>query len=242
MNQRKEAFREAEREYEAHTTLESGLNLAKVMSRKGAPEETYRFLDKLYLEYGDALKEALTQPKLPETFSRYHADITEVVEFEGINLGGRPAFFRIVRREAQGLEAITERIRRRPTITSENGHIHSLEVSLTALDRFPEELYQLPHLRRLTLHNNQLTTPQGLPNLPQLKALHLGHNQLTTLQHLPKLPKLQQIWLDGNQLTTLQGLPNLQQLPKLQQIWFRGNQTPQQEIEELRERGVEVIY
>jgi len=216
MNQRKEAIRNAEREYNATGTLEEGLKSAKALLRRTETHEAYRFLDTLCLEHGEAFRE-----RVIEISPEYHADITETVEFEGRNWEGETASFRIVRREAQGLEAITERTIRRPTLGSENGHVYDLGWVNSELDRIPEELYQLPQLQDLWLHGNQITTLQGLPNLPQLQDLWLHGNQITTLQHLPNLPQLRDLGLSDNQLTTLQGLPNL---TKLQHIYLTRNQ------------------
>jgi len=86
---------------------------------------------------------------------------------------------------------------------------------LSGLQEVPEELIQLPYLNILYLNGNPLKTLQHLPNLPQLQELYLGLSALTTLQDLPPLKKLKSIWAGNTQI-------------------------PQQEIDELKERGITV--
>jgi len=172
----------ATREYNANPSLDSGLALATEHLRAGTPQhETFRLLDKLYLQHGDQLRERLAQPNVTEGFSRYHADITETVEYTMRNFGTGeilPTGQIVVRREAQALEAMDERARAGPFVNGVTEH-HVRHLSLHNMAvQVPEELIQLPYLERLYLGTSGVKTFEGIQNLPKLKYISLTDNNI----------------------------------------------------------------
>jgi len=203
------------REYRATGNLDTGLQAGRKLIQADKREEAYRLFDILYLHHLPIF------PDRVKGFSpEYHADITETETYH------RRA---LIRREYQALEGIAQRAghERPEEYFSHNypdpisawvrkQHILGLSLIDATLEQIPPELHQLPHLTDLFFRNTSLTTLQGMPNLPQLKRLHLDGTRLTTLQELRPLKKLEQMIIG--------------------QI-----QVPQQEIDELRERGI-IVY
>jgi len=75
------------------------------------------------------------------------------------------------------------------------------------------EITKEQHVRQLLMEYDLREVPEELIQLPYLQMLYLNNNPLKTLQGLPKLPQLRYIRL-------------------------RGNNIPEEELEELRNRGI----
>ena len=120
--------------------------------------------------------------------------------------------------------ALSERFQKKIQEAREK-QLESLNLSndyLTAdedkLTEIPEEVFELKHLKVLTLSNNKiLTISEYLGNLTNLITLNLGDNQLATLpENLDNLTSLTALYLEENQLTTLpENLGNLTNLTAL---------------------------
>jgi len=119
----------------------------------------------------------------------------------------------LVRREQRALEAIGERINSRPIVVIKEHHVNYLTLARKGLQQIPEGLTQLLCLQDLNLNANPLATIQGLPNLPQLQHIRLSRTSLKTLQDLPQLQSIELYWTE----------------------------IPQQEIDELREKGIDIL-
>ena len=78
----------------------------------------------------------------------------------------------------------------------------------------------LPSLRILDLHGNQLTSLSDL-RIPTLRQLFAGSNQLISVQGLEGFPQLTTLHLRENQITTLDGFTA--ELESLQYINLRYN-------------------
>lgn len=78
----------------------------------------------------------------------------------------------------------------------------------------------LPSLRILDLHGNQLTSLSDL-RIPTLRQLFAGSNQLVSVQGLEGFPQLTTLHLRENQITTLDGFTA--ELESLQYINLRYN-------------------
>ena len=64
----------------------------------------------------------------------------------------------------------------------------------------------------LGIHQNQLTSVEGLEKLTQLEHLSLYNNKLTDVKELEKLTQLKVLYLSQNQLTDVKGLEKLTKL------------------------------
>ena len=78
----------------------------------------------------------------------------------------------------------------------------------------------LPSLRILDLHGNQLTSLSNL-NIPTLRQLFAGSNQLTSVTGLEGFPQLTTLHLRQNRITALDGFTA--ELESLQYINLRYN-------------------
>ena len=104
----------------------------------------------------------------------------------------------------------------------------------------------LPNLRDCLLHNNALTSMDGLQGCPKLQRLWLHGNKLTRISALENAGDLRELWLQanalqdlsgglehavslqvlqvgGNPITNLQHLHKLAHLPALRSIGFRDS-------------------
>ena len=73
----------------------------------------------------------------------------------------------------------------------------------------------LPSLQCLDLHNNQLTSSNGI-NLPSLQKLYLAANKLTQLEGLGSLKQLTTLHVRDNQISALDGFaPSMEGLQYL---------------------------
>ena len=124
---------------------------------------------------------------------------------------------------------IPERFQQRIQAAKEQ-HLEVLDLSnnLFADDsqkstQIPDEVFELTHLEKLDLSNNQLTNfPDSLTNLSNLTELNLRRNQLTNLpESLGNLSNLTILDLKENRLDRL---PNsLGNLSKLQKLYLNTN-------------------
>jgi protein phosphatase 1 regulatory subunit 7 len=78
----------------------------------------------------------------------------------------------------------------------------------------------LPNLKELFLHRNQLASLEGLTGCPRLTKLWVFQNKLTNLLGLHALPELEELWIQGNKIERLNGL---EMLPELQELALAGN-------------------
>lgn len=67
------------------------------------------------------------------------------------------------------------------------------------------ENLNLPHLRELFLHRNQIKEISSLAGCPHLKKLWLFQNQLESISGLQALSELEECWLQANAITSLNG-------------------------------------
>lgn len=96
------------------------------------------------------------------------------------------------------------------------------------------ENLDLPHLRELYLHRNQIQVVSGLSGCPTLVKLWLFQNQITDMSDIKNCPQLQECWLQGNQIHHIQGIEHLSH--SLRILYLSGN--PIQQIEELQKLQV----
>lgn len=90
------------------------------------------------------------------------------------------------------------------------------------------ENLDLPLLRELYLHRNNITEIKNLSGCPRLRKLWLFQNKLTRISGLHALPELESCWLQANQITSLDGMDHCLQLST---IGLAGN--PLSDIHEL---------
>lgn len=64
----------------------------------------------------------------------------------------------------------------------------------------------LPNLRELFLHRNNITAINGLHGCPRLKKLWLFQNKITEISDLHAVSELEECWLQANQISKLDGL------------------------------------
>lgn len=91
------------------------------------------------------------------------------------------------------------------------------------------ENLDLPMLRELFLHRNDITEIRGLSSCPRLKKLWLFQNKLTRISGLHSLPELQECWLQANQITQLDGFEHNQ---AIESIGLAGN--PIVDVDQIR--------
>jgi hypothetical protein len=68
------------------------------------------------------------------------------------------------------------------------------------------ENLNLPNLKELFLHRNQISVIEGLEQCPRLRRLWLFQNDITAVGGLHALPELEECWLQGNRIASLHGL------------------------------------
>ena len=91
------------------------------------------------------------------------------------------------------------------------------------------ENLDLPMLRELYLHRNDITEIRGLSSCPRLKKLWLFQNKLTRISGLHSLPELQECWLQANQISQLDGFEHNQ---AIETIGLAGN--PIMDVDQIR--------
>jgi len=104
-------------------------------------------------------------------------------------------------------------------------HISGLEpvahtlVKLTICDQMITSIDQgclnLPNLRQLYLHRNELTSLKGLSGVPRLQRLWIFQNKLTSLMEVHALPELNCLWAQANRIANLNGLQLCSDLTEL---------------------------
>lgn len=67
------------------------------------------------------------------------------------------------------------------------------------------ENLNLPNLRELFLHRNQIKEIGSLAGCPRLKKIWLFQNQLESISGLQALSELEECWLQANAITSLSG-------------------------------------
>jgi len=77
------------------------------------------------------------------------------------------------------------------------------------------ECLELPNLRNLYLHRNNIRQMSGLAGCPRLKRLWLFQNQLSNIEDLHCVPELQELWLQANKIVSTRGLEVSEQLQVL---------------------------
>jgi internalin A len=99
-----------------------------------------------------------------------------------------------------------------------------LDLVSFGLTCLPPQIGQLRHLRRLYLHNNQLSTlPPEISQLANLTELTLSKNQFSTVPpEIGQLGHLHRLYLHNNQLSTLP--PAIGQLANLTELTLSNNQ------------------
>jgi protein phosphatase 1 regulatory subunit 7 len=65
---------------------------------------------------------------------------------------------------------------------------------------------QLPNLKELFLHRNNISRIEGLEGAPRIRRLWLFQNNITSITGLHAVPELEECWLQGNKITSLQGI------------------------------------
>jgi len=78
----------------------------------------------------------------------------------------------------------------------------------------------LPNLRQLYLHRNELTSLKGLSGVPRLQKLWIFQNKLTSLKEVHALPELTCLWAQANQIKNLNGV---QLCSELNELCLAGN-------------------
>ncbi len=91
------------------------------------------------------------------------------------------------------------------------------------------ENLDLPQLRELYLHRNQITKISGLHGCPQLTKLWLCQNEINDIANLNEVPELEECWLQANQIQSLNGL---QYCSQLKILMLAGN--PISELKEVQ--------
>ena len=70
------------------------------------------------------------------------------------------------------------------------------------------ENLDLPNLKELFLHRNQISHIEGLENCARLRRLWLFQNNISAVSGLHALPELEECWLQGNRIACLHGIEN----------------------------------
>ena len=68
------------------------------------------------------------------------------------------------------------------------------------------ENLDLPNLRELFLHRNNITRIEGLMGCQRLKKLWLFQNKITHIEGLHAVPEMEELWLHANHITSLEGI------------------------------------
>ena len=95
------------------------------------------------------------------------------------------------------------------------------------------------HTSSLDLSGNKISDLSPLWNLKNLKEINLAYNEISILDWLINLQQLQNINLSENQITDISPL---MQLERLVFADLSGNEINQDQIQELRDSGVEVVF
>lgn len=74
------------------------------------------------------------------------------------------------------------------------------------------ENLDLPNLKELYLHRNEITKMDGLNGCPRLKKLWLFQNNITAIEDLHSVPELQECWIQSNKISKLDDLDHCNQL------------------------------
>ncbi len=93
-----------------------------------------------------------------------------------------------------------------------------LALNAVGLKTLPRPILRLTHLKKLTLHENELETlPEQTAALQDVEELGLARNQLSSLPPcVLQLSRLKRLWVGRNKLTTLpEGMGSLQELEDL---------------------------
>lgn len=95
------------------------------------------------------------------------------------------------------------------------------------------------HTSALDLSSNQISDLSPLWTLKNLKEINLSNNNISILDYLSNLENIQTIYLAENEITDISSIMFLQ---KLKYIDLSGNDIPYDQIMELRDSGVEVVF
>ena len=120
---------------------------------------------------------------------------------------------------------------------NEEGHIFWLDLHKKGLKEIPEIIENFSKLRKLYLHENQISTLtfsdklqnlefllinnnqiikiKALEGLSKLKALDLSFNQISKIEGLGKLVNLEYLDLSDNEISKIEGLTELRKLKSL---------------------------
>lgn len=90
-------------------------------------------------------------------------------------------------------------------IEPDSKYCSKIDLSNKGLKLFPEELFELPNLRKLNLRNNKITSiPKNIHHLKLLENLDLSYNRISDLQaNIGRLKNLKTLVLNDNQIKTL---------------------------------------
>jgi hypothetical protein len=77
------------------------------------------------------------------------------------------------------------------------------------------ENLDLPRLKNLYLHRNNIEHISGLSGCPRLQKLWLFQNRLTKIENLHSCPELRECWLQANRITSTKGIEGSEQLTSL---------------------------
>ena len=73
----------------------------------------------------------------------------------------------------------------------------------------------LPHLKKLYLHHNNISKIEGLEGCAELKELYLFSNHIEDIDGLSNQGSLQQLWLQENSISSVSGVLSLNSLRSL---------------------------
>ena len=114
-----------------------------------------------------------------------------------------------------------------PASLSALQNLRVLNVSHNQLTQWSPALGACPHLVRLLLHDNAISTPglgtAPLGKYPSLQMLNLSNNALSTLPAVQPnaFPVLTKLYLGGNQLSSLS--PTLSVITSLRELQLNNN-------------------
>lgn len=77
------------------------------------------------------------------------------------------------------------------------------------------ENLDLPNLRELFLHRNEIMRIGNLSGCPRLRRLWLFQNKITSINGLHAVPELMECWLQGNDISKLGGFEHSSNLVSL---------------------------
>lgn len=76
-------------------------------------------------------------------------------------------------------------------------------------------LWELPHLRELLLHKNEIESTQWFPDFPALERLSLAYNNLKEVTDIDHLVNLVTLELQHNNISTILWVENMKKLEQL---------------------------